>query len=177
MPQDAQILMSETLFDEVDREHLRSILGENSPVKIISPKDIRNASMNAHKTKRSLACVITKEDYDNPELWNENNKANNKATLLILSQDLQSSRYLYLQGILGLARAMMNGEDAKDYIERYLKLMFNKTQDIGDAQLLELLLKDPRKFADYTKFKVEPFNKDELYDRHKADVENYLIAA
>ncbi|MCX5666316.1 MAG: hypothetical protein NT036_04645 [Candidatus Omnitrophica bacterium] len=173
--QGAEVLLSETLFNEIDRENLNRLLGKDSPVRIMPAREIRNASMNHNSTKQNLACIIRKEDYDDPELWNRNNKANNKATMLILSEDLQDSRYLYLEGVVGLARAIMN-EDA-DSIEIFIKLLFNKTQGLNDAELLKLLIADPRKFADYIRFKAQPFNKEELYERYKTDVENYLVAA
>lgn len=177
IPEGAQILLSETLFDEIDAQYLKKILRDNRFIKIMGPKEIRNASLNRNRNRQNLACVIKTADYDNPELWNDNNKANNKAALLILNEDLEGSRYLYLEGIIGLARTMMNGEESKDSIERYIKLMFDKSEDISNAQLLEFLLKDPRKFADYIKFKTRPFDKEELYKNYKAVVDNYLIAA
>lgn len=175
VPQGAKILLSETLFNDVDRVYLSRLLGEDSFVKILSPREIRNASINRNRTTQNLACIINQKDYDDPELWNKNHRANNRAAMLILSEDLQDSRYLYLEGVVGLAHALANKDTQA--IERYMSILFNKTRDISDAKLLELLLNDPREFSDHIRFKTEPFDKEKLYERYKADVENYLIAA
>lgn len=181
IPANYQILLSESLFDRVDIDNLErlGIGGKESPIKILSPKDIRNASINQNTSKESLACVIAKSDYDDPELWNSNHKQQIGASLLVLAEDLRGSHYLYLEGVIGLARALMN--DDKDAIKRYLGLLFERTEKgmaTDDAGLLELLLNDPRKLADYIRFKpIEPVDTEELLNRYKADVENYLVAA
>jgi hypothetical protein len=58
-----------------------------------------------------------------------------------------------------------------------MEILFNIKHQISSLQLFYLLLKDPRRFSDYIKFKTEPFDKDELYRNYKTVVENYLVAA
>jgi hypothetical protein len=176
MPEGAQILLSETLFDEVDRQHLRGLLGEDSPVRIAPAKEIRDASTNRNTTKQNLACVISKADYDNADLWDGNHKDKNKATMLILGEDLRSYRYLYIEGVVGLARAMMVNDTAA--MGRYLERLFVKSANIDDAGLLNILLNEPERFSEYIKFKrIEPYDTEELPEKYKCIVESYLIAA
>lgn len=176
IPQNAQILLSETLFDEVDREHLKGLLGENSLVKIVSPKEARNAAINEKASKDNLVCIIGKEDYANKALWNSNHKEQTKAGLLILNEDLRADRYIYLEGVVGLARAIMTRDDTR--IRAYLKLLFDKTEDVSDEALAGYLINDPAKFSQYIKFKpIMPIETEELLQHYKTMVENLLMAA
>ena len=170
-----QILLSATLFNEVDRNRLTKRLGEDYFIKILDPREIRNASMNSNSTKKNLACIISKDDYNSTELWNKKHEGNNKSTMLILNEDLKGPRYLYLEGVVGLARAMMIEDNAR-IISNYLDLLFEKRAD--DNKLIELLLQNPIEFIKYIKFKpITPFNNDNLPGQYKMIVENYLIQA
>ena len=176
IPQGTKILLSDSLFDEADKEHLADLLGKDSPIQILPPKEIRNASINNKTTRNNLACVVSKEDYDNPDLWNHNHKDQNKAVLLILNEDLKRERYLYLEGVIGLANAIIR--DDRNAISNYMKLIFTKVVDIDDSKLLELLINSPREFADMIKFKpIMPIDKEELLNQYKSTVENYLVMA
>jgi hypothetical protein len=180
LPQTSRILLSETLFDEEDLRNLKRLLDDDSLVQVVSAKEIVTAASRNHLTTRqNLTCILGKDDYDNPGLWQAKDKEGNAATLLILNEDLHGHRYLYLEGVVGLAKAIMS--DEKDLIAKYMGLLFDKTdkaKGVDDAELLKALLEKPREFADYVRFKpIAPFDKEELLERRKFDVENYLIAA
>lgn len=176
VPDNAKILLSETLFNRDDAEHLRGFLGKSSLVKIASPKEIRNASINAKASRENLVCVIKVKDYDNKELWNGNHKSQIKAGLIILNEDLQGSRYLHLEAIAGLAHAVMTNDT--DRVRLFLNIIFDKTSDMDDAALLQCLIDDPRAFADKVRFKrIVPFDDDELLKDYKVKVENFLVMA
>lgn len=175
-----RILVDETLLSPEDAKHLREFLGENSPITISSPEEIRNASLNQKASRENLACIVNKTSYDDPLLWGSNHRSQNKAALVILGDDLAGEKYLYLEGIIGLARELMR--ENKDEIDRarvnkYLSLLFDKTQDITDDKLLELLLNEPRKFADFIKLKtIQPFDTEELSRQSKIDMETRISA-
>ena len=176
IPDNARILLSETLFSRDDAEHLRGLLREGSLVKIASPKEIRSASTNATASKENLVCVIKAEDYDNKELWNGSHKNQVRAGLIILKEDLQGSRYLHLEAVAGLAHAIM--ADDTDRARSFLSIIFDRTSDMDDAALLQCLIDDPRGFADKVRFKrIAPFDDDELLRDYKIKVEGLLVMA
>jgi hypothetical protein len=133
-----------------------------------------------YRARKNTACVIKASDYDDPRLWNA--KASKGVPLLVLGEDeksgpddLQGSRYLFLEGVVCLARAMMNKDSVT--IERYMKLLFKKTKNISDAELFRMLMQDPREFSKHVRFDVKPFDKEKLSERWKSDIENFLIKA
>jgi hypothetical protein len=129
--------------------------------------------MNSSVKKEKLACVVSRDEFNT--LWKSSHKNNNHATLLVLEDDLRSARYLYTEGVIGLARAMMNSDSQK--VREYMRLLF---ETAADDDVLELLKKDnPIEFAvkAILKFKpVVPIRTEELPE-YKKVMEKYLIAA
>ncbi len=176
LAENAKILLSESLFSLEDAAQLRRVLGPDSHIQIMAPQDVRNASTNNYTKKENVACVIGKNDYDDPELWNKNHKTQNKATMLILGEDLKGDRYLHVEGVVGMTRALMASDAAA--AARFISMLFRKTDDMDAAALLDLLLKDPRAFADRIKFKpVNPADIEGLDKNNRIAVETYLSAA
>lgn len=173
MLQGAKVLLSETLFDPADADHLNTVLGDNSLVRIVPLEDIVRASTNVKTTKENLACVISKTDYKS---WNDSNKRQNKATMLILNDDLRDENYIYLEGIIGLAGAMMRRD--MGHINAFLSLLFDKIGDMSTEELIKTILEDPEKFSDYLKLKpIEKVKPENLLNEYKLTVENSLAAA
>lgn len=174
LPDNNQILLSETLFELGDASNLRRLLDKNSPVRVVTAEEARAAATNERTGKNNTVCVVSVEDYDG---WDSNNRSQVKASLLILSEDLQAERFLYLEGIVRLAAAMMSND--RDKISVYMKLLFkNISEGIDDKALVEYLLTDPRKLAGLIKFMpITPFNNDKLLDKYKRKVEDILVMA
>lgn len=174
----SRIILSETLFTASDAEQLRSILrakfADKSPV-LILPADKISAAVNKNPGKGSVGCVLGKDDYDDPKLWN---KRQEKATVLVLGQKLDGDRYLHVEGVVGLVYAMMAGDAGSDAVNRYIKLIFKKVDGLDAAELAELLVKDPRGFADKVRFKpVDPADVEGLDQKNRIAVETYLVSA
>ena len=171
-----KIVFSESLFSAEDASQLKSVLrgkfGENSPIEIVSTDRLQDV-VKRRQGKGVAGCVLGKSDYENPEIWN---KSYDKATMLVLGEDLQGDRYLHIEGVVGLIRAMM-AED-NNAITRYIGLLFNKVDNTDVAVLTELLIKDPKAFADKIKFKlINPLDIEGLNQEYRIKVETYLIDA
>ncbi len=181
LPSGSRVLLSESLFSlsPEDRENLNRLIS-NTGIEILSAGEIRIASTaKPAKTAddgagRKLVCVLSKDDYDKEKLGSEAFIAQNRAKLLVLNADLKDCRYAYLGGIIGLARAVMN--DDKEAIERCLGLMFST--DIDDKAFADLLLEDPRRFADHMAFKeIKGLDTNVLSEKHMRESEMFLESA
>ncbi|MBN1526761.1 MAG: hypothetical protein JW919_04160 [Candidatus Omnitrophica bacterium] len=168
----SKILISENLLSPEDALALRSVLGKNI-VEILPAEAIRNAAMNGAVSRDKLGCIVTREEFNS--LWNGSHRTNNKSTVLVLDEDLKDTRYLYIEGVIGLALAMMNGDTGR--VRGYASLLFST---LIDDQVLELLKRDnPIEFAirAILRFKpVEPMKTGEL-QQYKKTVEAALAAA
>ena len=174
----SQVILSASLFSPEDAAQLQKVLrgkfGEDSPVKIVEAERIQDFA-NRSSGRDKVGCVMSKADYDNKALWK---RIDEKATVLVLGEDLMEDRYLHIEGVVALVRAMMAGEAARDAAGRLVGLLFGKVDGNDVAALVKLLLKDPRAFAEIVKFRpVNPADVKGLDQRYRLDVENYLIMA
>ncbi|MBN1526759.1 MAG: PAS domain S-box protein [Candidatus Omnitrophica bacterium] len=168
----SKLLISEELFSPEDVIALRSIL--NTDLIEIMPADaIRAAATNKEASKNNLGCIIGRDEFNN--MWKDSHRINNRSTVLVLDEDLKDSRYLYLEGVMSLATAMMNGDTVK--VRAYAELLFSTAVD---DSVLELLKKDnPIEFAirAILKFRpIAPIRTEELMENRKS-MEASLAAA
>jgi hypothetical protein len=181
-----RILLSENLFvkdgDGRDLVQIRialgSLLGEGGPIAIMKPDEIRRAAMNSNVTKEKMAIVLTKDDFDNKAIWNGSDKETSlRASVLILDDRMTGNNYLYLEGVIGLARAVMarNRQAIKDYYRLITGVAI-------DDRLLQLLKDDDQNnvaFAIKAILKFRPISMidSEEFNKARLAMENALIAA
>jgi hypothetical protein len=126
---DAAVLLSENLFIEGgDRTELElkikialKRLLDSGAIAILSPEEIRTR-IKRNPSKDKLAVVLSRADYESNRIWKtEAEKELTKANVLIIDDKLTGANYLYLQGVIGLARAIMaNKKWAISYYYRML---------------------------------------------------------
>jgi acyl-CoA synthetase (NDP forming) len=113
---DEKIILSERLFmrgaNDTElvqvRQALASILGENGHFEILDTRTIRQRVTNAGASKDKLAVVMTPEDVNDAGAWRGvDAKTAVKASVIIVDDKLTGANYLYLTGLIGLARAVM----------------------------------------------------------------------
>jgi hypothetical protein len=132
MPDKETILISENLFIGEDGD--RSVLDNEikvalSPllatgaVQIVPLVKIKVDATNAKKANKStLAVVISKDDFEDKEVWGTMDKeVSMKASVVLIDDKLAGNNYLYLEGVLALAQALMRGD--RDKIELYYASM------------------------------------------------------
>lgn len=168
----SKILISENLLSPEDIFALRSQLNKDV-IEIVPQEVILRMATNNAVSKETLGCIISREEFNS--LWKDSHKMNNRSTVLVLDEDLKESRYLYLEGVIGLATAMMNGDALK--VRAYTDLLFSAAVD---ERILELLKKDnPVEFALQAIFRfkpIKPISTKELMEYRKA-MEGALAAA
>jgi len=182
IPQGSKVLLSETLFDEADKGQLRGVLVNNPNVEVLPPEVIKRRATNAKASKEKLACVLSRSEFDSLGM---SHMSNNKATLLILEDSgLHGTNYLYVEGVVGLASARMSQDIEKT--KRYMRLFcipieMGSDRIVDGRRLDEELKKDDTiEFSKRIRIllkPIEPFDTDELLNRYKIMVENYLMAA
>jgi hypothetical protein len=183
----ARILLSENLFikggDDQDlvaiKAALGSLLGEGGPIAIMNPDEIRRAAINSNVTKEKMAIVLTKEDFENKEIWNGSDKeVSLRSSVLILDDKMTGNNYLYLEGVIGLARAVMARN--RQAIREYYRMISGVAID---DQILQLLKDDDQNnvaFAIKAILKFRPISMivdSEEFNKTRIMMENALISA
>ena len=181
-----KILISESLFDEIDKDNLKRILGSDKFVEIVPFDVIKHISINAGGTsKENLGYVVTRDELKTlcADSNFKNNPNNRAATVLALDENLTGENYLYLEGVVGLVKARMDKDfaSARVYMRFLFKDILIDNVAVSD-DALERFLKDNDsvEFALHTilKFKpIEKFKTDEEAFKYKLMVENALMAA
>ena len=181
----AKIFLSENLFikdgDETELSQVRIALApllKSGHVAIMKPDEMRRAAMNQNVSKDKLAIVLTKEEFGDKEIWNGSDKETSlKSSVVILEEGLTGSNYLYLEGIIGLARAVM--ADNRQAIRAYYELISGSA--IGD-DIIMLLNDDARNNVSFAirsilRFKSMARIDPEDLNERRIRMENLLIAA
>lgn len=172
IPKGTKILLSSDLFNPEDIAALKCVLDRNS-IEILDPETVRSAATNRNAAKDKLICIMSRDEFNS--LWDENHRTNNKATVLVLEQDLKGAQYLYIEGIIGFAAAIFTKDVER--IKNYYGIMFD---DVITDRMLKYLEEDnPIGFAINVilKFKpIEPVNAGELEEQKKM-VEKFLASA
>jgi hypothetical protein len=129
VPSDSKVLLSENLFiADGDRTELDAAilalkpLLNNGAISILSPEDIKRRATNGKISKDKVAVILSAEEFNDASIWKDSDKETRlKASILVLGDKLTGSNYLYLQGVIGLARAIMaNNKQAVSYYYRIL---------------------------------------------------------
>jgi hypothetical protein len=181
-----RILLSENLFikdkDESGLIQLKVALGsllQSGNIAIMKPDEMRRAAMNKGVIKERMAIVMTKEDFENREIWNGSDKETSlRSSVLIVDDKMTGNNYLYLEGVIGLARAVMARD--RQAIKRYYWLISGI--DIDD-RILQLLKDDDQNnlaFAIKAILKFRPIGMivdSEAFNKARISMENALIAA
>ncbi|MCX5678512.1 MAG: hypothetical protein NTY76_05320 [Candidatus Omnitrophica bacterium] len=180
-----KILLSENLFIKNSNETeliqvriaLASLLNSGN-IAIMKPDEMRRAAMNRHVSKDKLATVFTEEDFNNKGIWNGCDKeASLRSSVLILGDRLMGNNYLYLEGVIGLARAMMVNN--KYAVRKYYDLI---SGTVIDNEMMKLLNEDDQNnlsFAIRAVLRFKPITRTDPEDLNelKIRMEKFLIAA
>jgi len=181
-----QILLSESLFmkgsDDSELVQIRLALAaliQGGNVAIMKPEEIRRAAINREVTKEKMAIVLSKEDFENKAIWgNSDREASLFSSVLILDDRMTGNNYLYLEGVIGLARAVMARN--REAIKEYYRLI---TGAAIDDRILQLLKDDGQNnvaFAIKAILKFRPIRMivdSEEFNKARISMENALIAA
>ncbi len=172
----SKIILSTSLFDDIDRSNLERLFS-GSNIEIVEPDELKRRTMNEHSSKENLAIVLTREDFNRGKTWSgaeEDYRV--KSSVLILGDKLTGSNYLYLEGVIELAKAMMRSD--KNGIKEYYKLIS------GIALSDEVLdkLKDAPNTIAFAINAILKFRPIQVHDtieleKYKSMVEGYLVAA
>ncbi|MFA6320870.1 MAG: SAM-dependent methyltransferase [Candidatus Omnitrophota bacterium] len=177
LPDDAQILLLDELFDDSDMDNLNRVLYKHKVIKIMSFEDmqpiITDKNAVREDAERKTGCVITRSRFDQlcrVRGISERDREKLKATILVID-DLRGSNYLYLEGVLALVKSMMDKDASK--IRMNMNLIF-KRMTIDDSILIDSALLAMRVAL---KFKPIVEIDPEMLERYKAMMENLLMAA
>jgi len=172
--QDAKIFLSTNLFNELDGENLKRLL-KGTNMKIAEPAELRRRAINGKVTKDKLVIVLTKEDFDDKTIWKGSDRENwIRSSVLILDDKLTGSNYLYVEGVIGLAGAIMRQDQRA--IRSFYKLLGGLT--LSD-EILNTLKDNPVAFAVKAVLKFKPIEvrDPEELERYKSAMEKYLVMA
>lgn len=181
----AKILLSENLFiedgDETELTQVRIALApllKSGYIAIMKPDDMRRAAMNQNVSKDKLAIVLTKEDFSNKEIWNGSDKETSlKSSVLILDEKLTGNNYLYLEGVIGLARAVMANN--REAIRAYYELISGSAIEDEVMTLLDDAAQNNISFAIRAILRFKSITRIDPRDLNERRIrmENLLIAA
>ncbi|MDP3789864.1 MAG: 5-formyltetrahydrofolate cyclo-ligase [Candidatus Omnitrophota bacterium] len=146
--QDGKIVLSENLFigengDRGELDVLKEVtlkpLLESGVLSIVGLEDLRRIATNTdteRTSKGKVAVVMTEADYDN-KIWNGSKGKSIRSSVLIVGNDtrLTASNYLYLESVIGLARAIMANN--KPAIKRYYEILSGAPIDDDVLRLLD----------------------------------------
>jgi hypothetical protein len=177
---------SQMKLDEI-KVALRPILktdeNPNGYIEIVEPKDLAIRAKNGRESKKDkTAVVMTDADWEDARIWgrwtNEDKEREIKSSVLIINGKLTTENYLYLQGVIGLARALMAND--REAIRAYYKILGDITVPDDILKLLESTDRmNNVAFALSAILRLRPIEKiavQELESR-KATMEQTLIAA
>ncbi|MFH1189990.1 MAG: HD domain-containing protein [Candidatus Omnitrophota bacterium] len=180
-----KILLSENLFirdgDETELDQARIALApllKGGDIAIMKPDEMRIAAMNRNVSKDKLAIVLTREEFNDGEIWSGSDKNTSlKSSVLILDQGLTGNNYLYLEGVIGLAQAMMANN--KEAIRRYYELISGSAIDDEIVALLDGDAQNNFSFAvrAILRFKLITRIDPEEFDKRRINMENLLVNA
>jgi|GEM_PF-5507305 Signal transduction histidine kinase len=181
---DAKILLSENLFikdgNEEELDQIRIALAPlltSGYVAIMKPDDIRKAATNRNASKDKLAVVLTEKDTGSKSWSTTEILGVVRSSILIVGDDLTGDNYLYLEGVIGLARAIM--ADDRSAIRKYYQIISGKTIDDNIMMFLNGASENNIFFAVNAILKFKPIARmdaQSLTDL-KIRMENFLIAA
>jgi GNAT superfamily N-acetyltransferase/anti-sigma regulatory factor (Ser/Thr protein kinase) len=172
----SRILLSASLFDDIDRSNLERLFNGTN-IEIVEPEELKRRTMNEHSSKENLAVVLTQEDFTQGKTWSgAEDDYRVKSSVLILGDKLTGSNYLYLEGVIELARAMMRSD--RNGIKEAYELISGA---ILSDEALSKLGPSPNTIAfainAILKFRPIVVHDTGELERFKSMVERYLINA
>lgn len=181
-----RILLSENIFingggDAQVLDQIRIALAsalKSGAIAILSPEEIRRMAINKDVTKDKMVIVMTKEDMEDKRVWRGTNKETSlRSSVLVLGDRLSGKNYLYLEGVIGLARAVMAKNDQA--VKEYYRLISGVAID---DQILQLLKDDNQNnlaFALKAVLKFKPVSAIDgaEFEKARLAMESALISA
>jgi hypothetical protein len=164
-------LLSENLFgDGIERQDVITALApllKSGCVEVVTLEEIKRRSINRKESKNKLSIILSSEDYNNEVIWRGlDRKESIRSSVLIVENDFIDNNYLYLEGVIGLARALM--ADKRFAIKSYYDLMAETPLTEDKIGLLNDDALNNISFALAAKLKFKPitrFNPQEISDR------------
>jgi hypothetical protein len=145
----------------------------------MNPAQLRREAINRNVTKENTAIVLTRGDFDDKTVWNGSDKQTSlRSSVLILDDRMTGDKYLYLEGVIGLARAVMARN--KDAIRLYYRLISGANIDEAALGLLREDGMNNVAFALKAVLRFRPVGMlvdSEEFNRARISMENALIAA
>jgi hypothetical protein len=117
---------------------------------------------------------MTQNEFNDKSIWTDSDRNTHiRSNVLLLEKRLEGENYLYLEGIVRLAAAMMIGSSA---IPTYYRLI---TGSKIDHNMMNLFVEDPVAFAVKAVLKFRPpgIKDPGEIERYKMLVENAVMAA
>ena len=167
------------LFEEEDAGNIRRLLGDDSIVKVRPSEEIRRIlARDGDASPAKVGCVLSRQEFENQQLWN--GEVGNKASVLVLEEEMKGQRYAYLEGIVTFVMAMM--KEDREAMDWYMSRIFECKEERGPSyeELAGFLIRDrdPIKFLRHVRFsKIKTVSEGELPNRYKMMVENCLVMA
>lgn len=171
LPERSKIILSSSLFDDSDRGNLERLF-KGSNIEIADLADIKHRATNNKATKDNMAIVLTKEEFE--AAWDRpDDKYWIKSSVLLLDDKLTGPNYLYLEGVIGLARAIM----ARD--KQSIALLYNMlSRDKLGAEALDAIGDNAVAFAIKAILKFKPVKVDpKQIENYKITMEKLLMSA
>jgi hypothetical protein len=171
LPEGSKIILSSSLFDDSDRGNLERLF-KGGNIEIADLADIKHRATNNKATKDNMAIVLTKEEFE--AAWDRpDDKYWIKSSVLLLDDKLTGPNYLYLEGVIGLARAIM----AQD--KQSIALLYNMlSRDKLSAEILDAIGDNAVAFAIKAILKFKPVTVDpKQIENYKITMEKLLMSA
>lgn len=172
-PEGSKVLLSKNLFESTDSENLERLL-KGGNVEILDKEEIMRRATNNRVTKDKMVIVLTNEEFNNKTMWNDSNKNNLRSSVLLLDGRLTGANYLYLEGVVGLAKAIMQQD--KQAIRSFYQMLSAAPLD---ESALDQIANDAVAFAIRAILRLKPIDvrDPEELNRYKAMMENLLMSA
>ncbi len=170
-PEGSRVVLSSNLFEEMEIASLERLLKDKN-VEILDPKDIKRRATNNKVARDKMVIVLTKEEFE--AMWKgPDERLWIRSSVLLLDDRLTGPNYLYLEGVIGLARAIM-GRDKRSVATFYNMLSGMKL----DEAALVCLEDNAVAFAIKAILKFKPIEADSRrLDNYKVIMETFLVSA
>jgi len=166
------IALSETLFRKDEAAALARTLPKDH-VEILNPRDMLRLAVDTNAPPSALACVMTRSDYT--AVWRGDGGKGARASVLVIDETLRGDRIVFLEGIIGLVCAVMNGKEGK--VAELMRLLF--TMSMNQDDLKRFAAGDSTSIADKYRLTFRPVNavRGDKIDSFSQEKDLFLSAA
>ncbi|MDP2913709.1 MAG: sigma-70 family RNA polymerase sigma factor [Candidatus Omnitrophota bacterium] len=187
VPSERRILLSANLFrggdgnsmdahieETENRLALEAVLNKAN-ISILEPDEMRKQVVKNNIDRNNLTIVMTDTDYEAGKILNASEKTSwTKSGVLILRDRLTGANYLYLEGVVGLAKAMMRDDELA--IKAFYRIL---TGQVLSDEIADIAKKNPIAFAVKAILKFKPITPKDPgdLDRSRKRMESYLVSA